>query len=162
MHRRGKGLASLLQLFWEHPLRRIFMTKNYIRASLLALTFGVATLGSAWAESSQSPQDTSPSAQQPSQTQPSQSQPSEAQPGQSQPSSTPGAQPSSTPGSKEFMGTIVKDNGAFVLKDSSGSVSYKVDDESKVKDYEGKQVKVMGTLDSSSNTIHVDSIQVIS
>jgi hypothetical protein len=31
-----------------------------------------------------------------------------------------------------------------------------------VKEYVGKQVKVTGTLDSSTNTIHVDSIQVIS
>ena len=115
------------------------MKNNFIRGSILVLTFSVASMGSLWAQSSQPAQDTPQSAQ-------SQSQPASAQ----------------NQTAKEFMGTIVKDNGALVLKDSSGNVNYKVDDESKVKDYVGKQVKVMGTLDATTNVIHVDSIQVIS
>jgi uncharacterized protein YdeI (BOF family) len=119
------------------------MTNSFIRGSVLALTLSVASMGSLWAQNSQNtqPQDTPQSAQQPSQSQPASNQAQSA---------------------KEFMGTIVKDNGALMLKDSSANVNYKVDDESKVKDYVGKQVKVTGTLDPSSNTIHVDSIQVIS
>jgi uncharacterized protein DUF5818 len=113
------------------------MKGNFIRGSVLALTLGIASMGSLWAQSSQPAQDT-----------PAQSQ-SQAASAQNQTA-------------KEFMGTIVKDNGALMLKDSTGNVSYKVDDESKVKDYVGKQVKVMGTLDSETHVIHVDSIQVIS
>jgi hypothetical protein len=116
------------------------MKGNLIRGSVLALTFGVASIGSLWAQSSQPAQDTPQSAQSQSQSQPASAQNQTA---------------------KEFMGTIVKDNGALMLKDSTGNVTYKVDDESKVKDYVGKQVKVMGTLDSETHVIHVDSIQVI-
>ncbi len=122
--------------------------KNYfIRGSVLALTLGVATMGSLYA------QDAKPGQSDPQATQPSQSQPA---PGAAQ------SAPTSAQSSKEFTGTIVKEKGAMMLKDSSANVSYKVDDDSKVKEYEGKQVKVTGTLDSSTNVIHVDSIQGIS
>lgn len=122
--------------------------KNYfIRGSVLALTLGVATMGSLYA------QDAKPGQSDPQATRPSQSQPA---PGAAQ------SAPTSAQSSKEFTGTIVKEKGAMMLKDSSANVSYKVDDDSKVKEYEGKQVKVTGTLDSSTNVIHVDSIQGIS
>ena len=116
--------------------------KNYfIRGSVLALTLGVASMGSLYAQ--------------------------EAKPAQNDPQAQPAqnnsqASPTSAQSAKEFTGTIVKEKGAMMLKDGASNVSYKVDDESKVKDYEGKQVKVTGTLDSSTNVIHVDSIQVIS
>jgi hypothetical protein len=45
-----------------------------------------------------------------------------------------------------------------MLTDSATNTSYKLDDSSKAKSYDGKDVKVTGTLDSSSNTIHVQSI----
>lgn len=122
--------------------------KNYfIRGSVLALTLGVASMGSLYAQESKPAQQNDPQAQ------PTQSQPSQA--------GTP-ASPTSAQSAKEFTGTIVKEKGAMMLKDSASNTTYKVDDESKVKDFEGKQVKVTGTLDSSSNVIHVDSIQGIS
>jgi hypothetical protein len=115
--------------------------KNYfIRGSVLALTLGVASMGSLYAQESKPAQDP------------------QAQPADHNTQ----ASPTSAQSAKEFTGTIVKEKGAMMLKDSASNMSYKVDDESKVKDYEGKQVKVTGTLDSSSNVIHVDSIQVIS
>ena len=61
--------------------------------------------------------------------------------------------------SKPFTGTIVKEKGKLVLKDSSTNTSYKLDDQDKAKQYEGKQVKVNGKLDMNSNVIHVDSIE---
>ena len=122
--------------------------KNYfIRGSVLALTLGVASMGSLYAQNAK-PAQNDPQAAQPSQSQPAQN---DAQ-----------ASPTSAQTSKEFTGTIVKEKGAMMLKDAASNVSYKVDDDSKVKDFEGKQVKVTGTLDSSTNVIHVDSIQVIS
>jgi hypothetical protein len=121
--------------------------KNYfIRGSVLALTLGVASMGSLYAQEAK-----------PAQTDP-QAQPTQSQPAQNNAQ----ASPTSAQSAKEFTGTIVKEKGAMMLKDGASNVSYKVDDESKVKDYEGKQVKVTGTLDSSTNVIHVDSIQVIS
>ena len=122
--------------------------KNYfIRGSVLALTLGVAGMGSLFAQDAK-PAQTDPQAAQPSQSQPSQ---------KTRKLRRPRLQTS-----KDFTGTIVKEKGAMMLKDSSSNVSYKVDDDNKVKDYEGKQVKVTGTLDSSTNVIHVDSIQGIS
>jgi hypothetical protein len=41
-------------------------------------------------------------------------------------------------------------------------VSYQLDDQSKVKRYFGKQVKVTGKLEMNSNTIHIDSIEPLS
>jgi hypothetical protein len=125
--------------------RRIFMKNYFIRGSVLALTLGIAGMGSLYAQEAK----------------PAQNDP-QAQPTQSQPAQDAQASPTSAQTAKEFTGTIVKEKGAMMLKDGSSNVSYKVDDESKVKDYEGKQVKVTGTLDSSTNVIHVDSIQVIS
>ncbi len=124
-----------------------FSMKNYfIRGSVLALTLGVAGMGSLFAQDAK----------------PAQTDPQAAQPSQSQPSQSAQTSPTSAQTSKDFTGTIVKEKGAMMLKDSSSNVSYKVDDDNKVKDYEGKQVKVTGTLDSSTNVIHVDSIQGIS
>lgn len=60
---------------------------------------------------------------------------------------------------KAFSGRIVKENGDLVLKDPVTKVSYKLSDSSKAKQYVGKQVKVNGKLDMSSNTIQVDSIE---
>jgi hypothetical protein len=126
--------------------RRRFMKNYFIRGSVLALSLGVASMGSLYA------QDAKPAQNDP------QAQPTQSQPAQNDAQ----ASPTSAQSAKEFTGTIVKEKGAMMLKDSASNMSYKVDDESKVKDYEGKQVKVNGTLDSSSNVIHVDSIQVIS
>ena len=60
--------------------------------------------------------------------------------------------------SSTFNGTIVKDGGQYVLRDSSGA-SYTLDDTERAKPFEGKQVKVTGKLDEQSKVIHVESIQ---
>ncbi|MBZ5681996.1 MAG: hypothetical protein LAO24_18000 [Acidobacteriia bacterium] len=57
-----------------------------------------------------------------------------------------------------FTGRIVKENGKVVLKDPVTKNSYQIDDTAKVKPYMGKEVKVTGKLDMSSNTIHVESV----
>lgn len=56
-----------------------------------------------------------------------------------------------------FQGTIVESQNGFVLKDSTGA-SYQLDDQKKAKVFSGQSVKVTGTLDSSTSTIHVSSI----
>jgi len=63
---------------------------------------------------------------------------------------------------KAFSGRIVKENGEFVLKDPVAKISYKLSDPAKAKQYVGKQVKVTGKLDIDSNTIAVDSIELLS
>jgi hypothetical protein len=60
---------------------------------------------------------------------------------------------------KPFNGTIVKEKGKLVLKDTAANISYQLDDQDKAKQFEGKQVKVTGKLDMNTNLIHVDSIE---
>ena len=64
--------------------------------------------------------------------------------------------------SKPFSGTIVKEKGKLVLKDSEANVSYQLDDQEKAKPFVGKQVKVMGKLDVETNLIHVENIEAAS
>lgn len=56
-----------------------------------------------------------------------------------------------------FSGTIVKEKGKLVLKDSTTNMNYQLDDQEKAKQFEGKQVKVTGKLDGK--VIHVENIE---
>jgi Protein of unknown function (DUF5818) len=60
-----------------------------------------------------------------------------------------------------FKGTIVKDGARYVLRVSSDS-AYQLDDQEKAKQYEGKHVSVIGTLDEGGKTLHITSIELIS
>jgi hypothetical protein len=57
-----------------------------------------------------------------------------------------------------FQGTIVLSQGKYILTTSSGT-TYQLDDQKTAKAYDGKSVKVMGTLDSSGSVIQVSSIE---
>lgn len=76
------------------------------------------------------------------------------QPSASQPSASDSMSPTAA---KPFNGTIVKEKGKLVLKDSATNMSYQLDDQDKAKQFEGKQVKVSGKL--NGKTIHVDNIE---
>jgi hypothetical protein len=41
-------------------------------------------------------------------------------------------------------------------------MSYQLDDQEKAKQFEGKQVKVVGKLDLDTNLIHVENIEAVS
>ena len=118
------------------------MKNDLMRTSVLVLTLAMGTLGLLYAQEGQQPH-------------PSPDTPQEGQSNQPQPATQ-------AKNAKEFTGTIVKRGGTMMLNDNAASVSYKLDDQSKAKVYVGKQVGVAGTLDSSTNLIHVDSIQIIS
>jgi len=61
--------------------------------------------------------------------------------------------------SQTTTGKIAKsDDGKYVLVDSAGTM-YQLDDQSAAKKFDGKTVKVSGTVDTSSNTIHVTEIK---
>jgi uncharacterized protein YdeI (BOF family) len=92
--------------------------------------------------------------------QPAQS-PSASQPSASQAdpqAGAPSAQGQMQQATKVFTGKITKDGDRLVLKDSATNMTYQLDDQSKAKKFEGKDVKVNGSLDANSNTIHVESI----
>ena len=72
----------------------------------------------------------------------------------------PQAQPQ-PPAAQTFTGTIIKDGSRYILKLSSKNV-YQLDDQEKAQRYEGKQVKIEGTLDASGNSLHITSIQLLS
>jgi uncharacterized protein YdeI (BOF family) len=95
----------------------------------------------------QQPTATSPQAQPDPQTQAPTQTPDQAQAGQMQQAT------------KVFTGKISKDGDRLVLKDASTNMTYQLDDQAKAKKFEGKSVKVNGSFDANSNTIHVDSIE---
>jgi len=59
---------------------------------------------------------------------------------------------------QSFTGTVVKSGETYVLK-TSDNVTYQLDDQTRAKDFEGKQVQVTGSLDSSNNTIKVQDMR---
>jgi uncharacterized protein DUF5818 len=79
------------------------------------------------------------------------------------PSQTPNAQPQPQQPSdaRTITGTIVKDGDKYVLK-TSDKMTYQLDDQEKAKQYEGKKVKITGTLEVNSNTLHIESIELVS
>jgi uncharacterized protein YdeI (BOF family) len=62
---------------------------------------------------------------------------------------------------RAFTGKIEKHKGKYVLRDTSAQVTYRLDDQSEAKRFNGHHVKVIGTLDTTTNTIHVSKIQLI-
>jgi uncharacterized protein YdeI (BOF family) len=84
-----------------------------------------------------------------------------AQPSQTAPQQ--GQQQQAQPQSKTFAGKIMKlQDGKYALitgQTPQGQLSgHFLDDQTDAQKYEGKQVKVTGTLDEASNTIHVTNI----
>ena len=53
-----------------------------------------------------------------------------------------------------FSGTVMKQGDKYMLKDDSGHV-YDIDHQDEVKKFDGKRVRVQGTLDPSGNKIMV-------
>jgi hypothetical protein len=65
------------------------------------------------------------------------------------------AQPQQQPGVQVFTGMIVKAGDKYVLQDSASNTTYDIDHQDEVKQYEGKKVRVHGTLDANGKMIHV-------
>jgi hypothetical protein len=59
---------------------------------------------------------------------------------------------------RAFEGKITKFRGKLVLQESSTQTAYQLDDQDKAKQFEGKSVKVIATLDLNSNMLHVVDI----
>lgn len=60
---------------------------------------------------------------------------------------------------KDCTLACVKMDGKFVLYDSAKKATYMLDDQEKPKDFAGQKVKVTGTFDKATKTIHVESIE---
>jgi hypothetical protein len=61
---------------------------------------------------------------------------------------------------QSFTGKIVKDAGSFILK--VGKNTYQLDEQSNAKEYENQDVRVIGHLDSGTNTIRIVKIELLS
>lgn len=60
--------------------------------------------------------------------------------------------------SQSFTGVILKGDDGYALKDGSGTL-WKLDDQDKAKQFEGKSVKVTGVPDGQAGIIHVVEIE---
>jgi hypothetical protein len=58
---------------------------------------------------------------------------------------------------KTYTGRIAKMNGAYVL--ISGTDMFQLDNQERAKAFDGLSVKVIGRLDTTSNTIYVSDIE---
>jgi cytoskeletal protein RodZ len=108
------------------------------------------------------PDAQSPSSQTPSQTPDTQQPPDQAPPpssrtpesGAQQSQSGSSADSGAASGTQTFSGTVTKAGDKYVLKDDSGK-TYDIDHQDEVKKFEGKRVRVQGTLDPATNKIMV-------
>ena len=58
-----------------------------------------------------------------------------------------------------FTGMIMKTGDQFVFSDEATKSAYQLDYQKTASKFDGKRVKVTGTLDAANNTIRVQSIQ---
>jgi uncharacterized protein YdeI (BOF family) len=103
-------------------------------------------------------QQTTPDArqsQQPPQPPPDQTAPpSQSQPDAKQAPPDAEAQSSDQTGVQIFTGTVMKQGNKYVFQDASGAI-YDVDHQAEVSKFEGKKVRIHGTLDPTTKMIHV-------
>jgi outer membrane biosynthesis protein TonB len=106
----------------------------------------------------QQPQPVPPPDTQPSQ-QPSDQKP---QPDAQQPDAQQRPQPETQESpAQSVTGSVVKVAGKYMLE-TEDNVAYQLDDQEKAKQYEGKRVKVTGSLDRTTGILHVSSIELLS
>ena len=67
------------------------------------------------------------------------------------------ASPEAPSQESSFSGTVVKVGRKYVPK--TDTATYQLDDQEKAKQFEGKQVKVSGSLDKATGTLHITDIQ---
>jgi uncharacterized protein YdeI (BOF family) len=58
-------------------------------------------------------------------------------------------------GASEFVGTVVKQGDKYMFQDAASGSTYDIDHQDEVKKFEGKKVRVRGTLDPNTKMIHV-------
>jgi hypothetical protein len=104
-------------------------------------------------QSQQTPNADTPRSQQPSSQQPS-TPPDETTPESGSKSNTSAGATAGATDSQTFSGTVAKQGDKYVLKDDTGQV-YDIDHQAEVAKFDGKRVRVQGTLDPSGKKILV-------
>jgi uncharacterized protein with beta-barrel porin domain len=100
----------------------------------------------------QTPSSETPSSQTPSQTPPSQSPDATAPESGSKAGSQSSGSATDANGAQTFSGTVVKQGDKYVLKDDTGK-TYDIDHQTDVARFEGKRVRVQGTLDPNGKIL---------
>jgi hemolysin activation/secretion protein len=137
-----------------------FMTKKMWYVGALAALLSAAVLNAQTSSQTQTPdaqaqQSTQPpTADQPAPP-PTQATPSQAPDQSSQPPQDSQMQSAQPTGTQSFSGTIVKAGDKYKLQDEASGKSYDIDHQNEVQKFEGKRVRVKGTLDSSGTMIHL-------
>ena len=80
---------------------------------------------------------------------------------QGQQPAQPQTPPDQTPTTQSFTGKIIKDGDKYVLKVAS-NITYELQEQGNLTQYENQNVKVVGNLDKSTNTIRVAKIELLS
>lgn len=62
---------------------------------------------------------------------------------------------------QSITGVIVREGEKYVLK-AGDNVTYQLDDQKRTRRYQDKRVMVVGKLDASSSTFHIESIDLVS
>jgi Protein of unknown function (DUF5818) len=76
-------------------------------------------------------------------------------------SSSPDPQTQPETATRSIVGIIVREGEKYVLK-AGDNTTYELDDQERARRYQDKQVKVVGKLDSRSNSLHIESIELVS
>jgi hypothetical protein len=132
----------------------VFALGSWVLTSWNADSLGtVAQAQQTTPNSQQTPAEPPPSSQQ--NQAPSQAQPP-AQSGQTQPGQAGDQTQQASPGEgHEFVGTIVKQGDKYMFQEASSGQMYDIDHQEEVKRFDGKKVRVRGTLDPQTKMIHV-------
>ena len=69
------------------------------------------------------------------------------------------SQASNQTDTRTFSGKITKSNGKYVLEDPASKTPMVLDDQKAAKKYDGKAVIVTGSLETATNTLHVQKIE---
>ena len=105
-------------------------------------------------QGSQTPDTTAPNSQMPNSNQsPDAGTPANRTP-QSGTNGSAASGAASDTGTQTFSGTVTKQGDKYVLKDDTGK-TYDIDHQDEVKKFDGKRVRVQGTLDPATNKIMV-------
>lgn len=131
-------------------MKQLVQSLSFLSALILFLSMSIG-LG---AQQTPQSQPADQQAQQPAQT--NQERTSQA-PRQTPDRRTPDsqAQPSQSADTQSFTGTIVKSGDKYVFQDTATGNTYDIDHQEEVQKFEGKRVKVHGSLDAANHMIHI-------
>ena len=62
---------------------------------------------------------------------------------------------------QSFEGKITRSGEKLVLRENASKIAYQLDDQEKARKFEGRDVKVMGTVEAPNNMLHIVDIMAI-